>query len=72
MAHNDLSNYYKTVYNMNKYHNFSPEVIENMIPFERDLYQEMILEDLEKEAAAAQKQAGAVQAFTPAGDRLKI
>ena len=48
---------------MNKYHNFSPNVIENMIPFERDLYQEMILSDIAKEELEMQKQKGVELAF---------
>jgi len=65
MSHNTLANYYKTVYNMNKYHNFSPDVIENMVPFERDLYQDMIIADIEKaeHEAAHPKQQGVEYAF---------
>lgn len=63
MSHNDLQNYYRTVFNMNKYHNFSPEVIEAMYPFERDLYQDMILSDMRKQHEEAQKSAGVEYAF---------
>ena len=35
---------------MNKFHNFTVDVIENMIPWERDIYYELILEQLKKEA----------------------
>ena len=50
---------------MNKYHNFSPDVIENLVPFERDLYQDMIIADIEKAEhdAAHPKQQGVEYAF---------
>jgi len=56
---------------MNKYHNFDHETIENLIPFERDLYQDMIIDDVQKSEAAALKQEGVTHAFTEAGDKLK-
>jgi len=63
MGHNTLMNYYKSIYNMNKYHNFSPDVIENMIPFERDLYQEMIVNEIEQEEADLKKKHGVDHPF---------
>ena len=72
MSHNTLQNYYKTIFNMSKYHSFSIDDIESMFPFERDLYQDLILADMETEKNASQKQQGVVQAFTPEGDRLKL
>jgi len=63
MSHNDLKNYYRTIFNMNKYHNFTPDVVENMIPFERDLYQDMILSDIQKQQQEAEKRSGVIRAF---------
>jgi len=57
---------------MMKYHQFVSSDIENMIPFERDLYQDLILADMEAEKAAQQKQQGVTHAFTPDGARLKV
>lgn len=48
MSHNTLSNYYQTIFNMKRFHNFTIQEIENIIPFERDLYQDMILTELNK------------------------
>jgi len=63
MSHNTLSNYYEIIFNMNKYHNFAADMIENMFPFERDLYFDMIVSDMEKQKAEAEKQAGVNYAF---------
>lgn len=41
MSHNTLENYYKTVFSL-AYHFKMPLDIENMIPYERDLYVAMI------------------------------
>lgn len=35
---------------MNKFHNFSVSEIENLIPWERDIYYELIAEQIRKEA----------------------
>jgi hypothetical protein len=48
---------------MNKYHNFATSEIENMFPFERDLYFDMIVSDMEKQKAESLKQTGVEHAF---------
>ena len=48
MSHNTLENYYKTIFAMTQFHNFSVSEIENLIPFERDIFAEMIKQKLEK------------------------
>ena len=63
MSHNKLSNYYEIIFNMNKYHNFATSEIENMFPFERDLYFDMIVSDMEKQKAESLKQTGVEHAF---------
>lgn len=63
MSHNSLSNYYEIIFNMNKYHNFATHAIENMFPFERDLYFDMIVSDMEKQQTEASKQKGVNYAF---------
>lgn len=52
MSHNDLPNYYQIIYYMNRHYNFSHSEIENMIPFERDLYFDMIMSENEKRKMA--------------------
>ena len=44
----DLYSHYKLTFNITQYHNFSTTEVENMIPFERDLFLEMIVEKIEK------------------------
>lgn len=60
MSHNTLANYYQTIFNMMTYHGFSHSEVEGFIPFERDLYQDMILNKIEQ---AAKKQQGVEYAF---------
>ena len=38
MSHDDLTNYYKTNFALMKFHNYTLEDLENMIPWERELY----------------------------------
>jgi hypothetical protein len=44
-----LDNYYKTIFGLAQHHKWSVTEIENMIPFERDIYVAMLLEYLERE-----------------------
>tara|TARA_R100000988_G_scaffold101051_1_gene73166 strand:- start:2364 stop:2534 length:171 start_codon:yes stop_codon:yes gene_type:complete len=43
LAHNDLPTYYKIIFSMVQHHKYSIEEIENLYPFERDIYFEMLL-----------------------------
>lgn len=49
MSHNSLANYYTTTFAMVQHHKYSLSELENMIPYERDLYVEMLMAFLEKE-----------------------
>jgi hypothetical protein len=52
LSHNSLENYYTTVFNLAQHQKYSIAEIENLIPFERDLYVEMIsayLKQIEEE-----------------------
>ena len=44
-----LLDYYKTTFDVTQYHKFSLTEVENMIPFERDLYIEMLAEKVKQE-----------------------
>jgi len=44
LSHNTLENYYTTVFSLTQHHKYSIAEIENLIPFERDLYVEMLLQ----------------------------
>ena len=44
MSHSNLYVYYQKIFGMAQHHKYSITEIENLIPYERDLYFEMILE----------------------------
>lgn len=48
-SHNDLENYIKTVFNMQYFHRWSVTEIENLIPFELDVYIALLQQQKEKE-----------------------
>lgn len=48
LSHNSLANMYYTNFNLMQHHKYSLDEIENMIPFERDLYIDMLKDHLEK------------------------
>jgi len=49
MLHNSLKNYYETNFALVQYHKWSLESIENLIPWERDIYISMLMEYLKEE-----------------------
>jgi len=49
MIHNNISNYYKVIFALVQHHKYSISEIENLIPFERDLYVEMLIEHIEEQ-----------------------
>ena len=66
LSHNSLANYYSTVFNLVQHHKYSIEELENLIPYERDIYVAMLLDHLqkEKEKAEARKQQRALKQKT--------
>ncbi len=48
MNYGNLLNYYKTNFALIHHHKYSLNEIENMIPFERDIYVDMLLDYLKK------------------------
>lgn len=48
LSHDTLSNYYKTTFALIQHHKYSLTEIENMIPFERDLYVGMLSDYLKE------------------------
>jgi hypothetical protein len=46
MDYNSLDNYYNTMFSMIQHHKYNPSEIESMIPFERDLYVQMLINHL--------------------------
>ena len=48
--------YYKTNFMMMQHHNYSLAELEDMIPWERDIYISMLIQHLEEEKAEHEKQ----------------
>jgi len=49
LSHESLANFYKLNFALMQYHNYSLVDIENMIPFEREIYTAMLIKFLEEE-----------------------
>jgi hypothetical protein len=48
LSHNTLANYYQTNFSLMQHHKYSLSDINEMIPWERDIYVKMLIEHLEK------------------------
>ncbi len=57
MSHMDLENYFKLNFALMQYHKWSLTEIENMIPFERDIYTILLKQHIEEEELKAQQRA---------------
>lgn len=55
MTYNNLQNYYATNFALMQHHKYSITEIENMIPFERDIYIEMLANYIREVEEAKQK-----------------
>ena len=51
LSHNTLGNYYSLNFSLMQHHKYSLTEIENMIPWERELYVKMLLDYIEAEKA---------------------
>jgi hypothetical protein len=49
LSHEDLANFYKMNFAMMQYHKYSLAEIENLMPFEKEIYVEMLIQHLEEE-----------------------
>lgn len=49
LSHDNLINIFKTNFAMAQHHNYSFTEIENMMPWERDIYIQMLVDHVEKE-----------------------
>tara|TARA_R100000005_G_C4871751_1_gene127897 strand:+ start:271 stop:456 length:186 start_codon:yes stop_codon:yes gene_type:complete len=58
MAHMDAESYYQLNFSLMQYHKYSLTEIENMIPFERDIYVALLKNYLESEKLKAQQEHG--------------
>jgi len=58
MVHMDLENYFKLNFALMQYHKYSLTEIENMIPWERDIYVGLLKDHLEEEELKHKLQQG--------------
>ena len=57
LGYDDLKNYYKTNFSLMQHHKYSLTELENMIPWERELYVTMLMQYLEEEKQKMEQQA---------------
>ena len=55
MAHIDLESYYKVCFSLMQHHKYSLTEIENMMPWERDIYLALLNQYVEEENARIQQ-----------------
>jgi hypothetical protein len=55
LSHINLQNYYDTNFAMAQHHNWSIAEIENMIPFERDIYFQLLVNYIKEQNEKAQQ-----------------
>ena len=58
MAHEDLESYYKTNFALMQHHKYSLTELENMIPWDRDIYLTLLQQYIEEEKLKAQQERG--------------
>tara|TARA_B100000212_G_scaffold104106_1_gene76974 strand:+ start:1537 stop:1722 length:186 start_codon:yes stop_codon:yes gene_type:complete len=58
MAHEDLESYYKTNFALIQHHKYSLTELENMIPWERDIYLTLLQQYIEEEKLKQQQENG--------------
>ena len=62
IAREDLESYYRINFSLMQYHKYSLTELENMMPWERDIYVALLQEHIEKEQLK-QQQAEGVQRY---------
>ena len=58
MAHEDLASYYKINFALMQHHKYSLTELENMIPWEREVYLNLLQQYIEEENLKAQQEQG--------------
>ena len=56
MAHEDLASYYKIYFALMQHHKYSLTELENMIPWEREIYLALLQNYIEEENLKAQQE----------------
>ena len=54
LSHDSLMNHYKTNFALMQHHKYSLTELENMYPFEREIYTSMLVKHLEEEKAKSE------------------
>jgi len=54
-GYSNLANYYQTVFALCQHHKYSISDVEDLLPFERDIYVTMLIDYLEKEKERLRK-----------------
>ena len=58
MFYNTLENYYRTNFSLMQHHKYSLTELENMIPWEREVYLALLQQYIEEENLKTQQQSG--------------
>jgi len=58
LLHTSLANYYETTWALNFYHKYSITELDEMFPWERDIYLNLVLKYLKEEKLQHQQQHG--------------
>tara|TARA_B100000965_G_scaffold299239_1_gene257599 strand:- start:10314 stop:10496 length:183 start_codon:yes stop_codon:yes gene_type:complete len=58
MAHEDLASYYKINFALIQHHKYSLTELENMIPWEREIYLTLLQQYIEEENLKQQQESG--------------
>ena len=56
LSHDSLENYYKTNFAMRQHHKYNLEEIENMMPWEREIYVGLLMKFIEEENEKVKEQ----------------
>ena len=55
-CHNTLANYYQLTFQLMQHHKYSLTELENMFPFEREIYLQLLIQHLKDEEERLNKQ----------------
>ena len=56
LGHESITNYYQTTFNLMQHHKYSLTEVENLIPWEREIYLMLLMKWIEEENERLQKQ----------------
>ena len=51
LSHSSLGHYYRTIFSLAQHHKYTIGDIENLLPYERDLYVDMLIDFVEEQKA---------------------